>query len=169
MADRYDQLSPNDVIITLRSLRRRYRSAVASVESDPALRDEIDQVGPDGRSLRQIAADCASQMTSLSTAIATILTTKDATLDAAALRAEHPSTSLASALDVIADQAESTADLLDRQSSEAWTWKAKILHGRPDDPASLNVITASRDMARQAIENLRAAERQAAELQELAN
>lgn len=54
VTDRFDQLSPRDTAITLRSLGRRFNGAVNAVIQSPDLMAQVDAIGPSTRSLSDL-------------------------------------------------------------------------------------------------------------------
>jgi hypothetical protein len=161
MADRYDELTPNNLVVTLRSLRRRFDSVSGAVRSDPKLLDRADLPGADGDSLIDIFDRTMRAVSMLGGEATRICTHTEPVVTSAAFdptswiaESGHRAT-LRESTDVIATTAEELADLLERQEPTGWLRTAERTGG-----GQVDLITVVRSIVRQAIEGLRRAERQ---------
>ncbi len=82
--DRFDQLSPRDLAITLRSLHRRFGS-IESRASSSKLVDVVGRVGPSGERLDDQLAEAARGAALTRSALDTALTSADPVIPAAVL------------------------------------------------------------------------------------
>ncbi len=158
MTDRYDALSPKDLIITLRSLPRRFGSVAGAVRSDPDLFGRVDEPGPGGTGFGEILSHTARRVAALSTEALHLTSQVDPTVSAAALaggadtRDREP---LERSTASIEGNAEALADALDRQDADRWAQPMPL-----DTGGTIDLITVVRSTVREAIEGLRAAEAQ---------
>ena len=161
MSDRYDSLSPRDLIVTLRSLPRRYGSVQAAATRTQVLAALIDAPNADGLSLSSLINDAERTMTVLGGAINTIVTTNDPVISAKALTHEDrvafdgTSTTVKRSVGLLGDKAVALADQLDTVSANDWSRTAAVTGG-----GTIALIDLVRDLVRSEIETLRAAESQ---------
>lgn len=159
MADRYDSLAPKDLIITLRSMRRRFDEVIGPVLADPDLKPRIDEPGTDGHSMGQLVDGVAQDLALLDDAVDTIATRADPTvsddvINPSKARAGNRLT-LDKAARAIGDRADAMADRLDDVEPDGWNRTATTNSG-----ATIDLVTVVRQAARFGIEGLRAAEQQ---------
>lgn len=164
MADRYDQLAPRDLVITLRSFPRRYDEVIGPVRSDPerfARRNEV----VDGGSLAGVVAGLARHLGQLETEISTLTTHANPLVTGAALRAEPPAPEVDRPMGLddgqagVAASSEAIATVLDRASSEQWAFQAATTDGR-----RVSLLEVARHAARVGAEGLRRLQRIADQL-----
>ncbi len=74
MSDQFDSLAPRDILITLRSMRRRIDGLVGQVRSDPALFCQIDAPNAAGKSFGEILDSGAKSTGHLARALAVAAT-----------------------------------------------------------------------------------------------
>lgn len=163
MADRYDALAPKDLIITLRSLRRRFDEVVGPVLADPDLKPRIDEVGAGGASLGQLVDGAAQDLTLLGQAIETIVGRADPSVAGQVVQPADARSGDRQPLDkaarAVGDQADAMADHLDDVEPDGWNRTATT-----DDGGSVDLVTVARQAVRSGVEGLRAAEQQLSEL-----
>lgn len=162
MADRYDSLAPQDLITTLRSLRRRFGAVAGPLRSDPELFERIDEPGPDGRSMGDILSHTAERVETLSAEAMRFAVHTEPTISGAALHpADHhpPRQPIESAVASIERNAEALAATLDHQDADSWTRDATV-----DTGGQIDLVTLVRGTVREAIEGLRAAEKRLEQL-----
>lgn len=164
MADRYDQLAPRDLIITLRSFPRRYDEVIGPVRRDPerfARRNEE----VDGGSLTGVVAGLARHLGQLETEIAKLTTQSEPLVTGAALGPEPPpgTTERPMGLDDaqagVATSSDAIATVLDRASTEQWAFRAATTNGR-----RITLLEVARHAARVGAEGLRRLQRIADQL-----
>ena len=160
MSDRYDLLSPKDLIITLRSLARRFGAVVGPMRSDPELFDRIDERGPDGPSMGEVLSETSVRFAALVTESLHLANQTAPVISGAAIGASPQAASgsrlpMEQATASIEGNAEALADTLDRQDGDGWARSAAL-----DSGGSIDLITLVRSAVRAAIEGLRAAEAQ---------
>ncbi len=133
--DRYSRLAPRDLVITLRSMPRRFSESIGPIRSDPERFARRDEVVVDGLSLTTHVAALARHMNLLESEISRISTQGDPVVNGAALALEHPapdverSIGLDAAESSLVASAEAIGTLLDGRSSEQWTFRAPATHG----------------------------------------
>ncbi len=159
MADRYDSLAPKDLIITLRSMRRRFDQVAGPMLADPDLKAKIDEPGPDGLSLGQVVDGVAQDLALLDEAVETIATRADPSVNA---HVTDPIKGRAGdrlmldkAARAIGDSADAMAERLDDVEPDGWNRTASTSDGR-----TVDLVTVVRQAARSGIEGLRVAEQQ---------
>jgi hypothetical protein len=159
MSDRYDKLRPKDLVITLRSLPRRFEAAVGPVQSDPELFPRIDEPGPDGRSLGETVSTTAQRLVLVGAEIERAVVRDNAVVSAAIVSdsgaAPAERLPLERATASIEGTAEGLAALLDRQNADSWARRATL-----DTGGTIDLIALVRLAAREGVEGLRATERQ---------
>lgn len=170
MADQFDQLSPRDVVITIRSLGRRFEEVSGAARSDPAVFDRLDAAGPDGRSLPEIAIAASQALAFLGNEADRIIDHDDpvvprAVVDPGERHFEGPP-GRATMTDAVAGLADESARLGDRLSAvepAAWARSATVAGG-----GRVSLLEVARELARTGITHLRAAETQLAWLRSTA-
>lgn len=164
MADRYDRLAPRDLIITMRSLPRRYDEVIGPVRSDPerfARRDEHVE----GGSLTGTLSEVARHLGQLEVEIAKLATQSEPLITGAALGTEPPLPSadrpmgLDAAQSTVGASADAIAATLDRASTEQWAFRAATTDGR-----HITLLEVAQHAARIGAEGLRRTARIAAQL-----
>ena len=134
MSDRYDKLAPRDLIITMRSLARRFDEALGPVRSDPerfARRHEP----VDGASLVDVVAAMGRHLGALESEISKLAHRSDPVVTASALAADPPPAqgaedTLDAAQAAVSSSANAIGNLLDSASGEQWTHEAATGDGR---------------------------------------
>lgn len=162
MADRYDALAPKDLIITLRSLRRRFDEVVGPVLTDPDLKPRIDEVGAGGASMGQLVDGAAQDLALLGEAVEAIISraepsVPDSVGQPAKARSGERQT-LDKAAQAIGDRADAMADHLDDVEPDGWNRTATTGNG------TIDLVTVARHAVRSGVEGLRASEQQLTEL-----
>jgi hypothetical protein len=151
MSDQFDSLAPRDILITLRSIRRRIDGVVGQVRSDPVLFSQIDAPNAAGMSFGEILNSGAQSTGHLARALAVAAT---ATRKNSAPEFDPESgaerLSIETAQDLLASDTTSLADSL--EGLEADVWSANIAVAGSGD---LSVVHLSREVARRAIGTLR--------------
>lgn len=166
MADRYDSLSPRDLIVTLRSLPRRFDQIHAGATGTEEQAARIDAPGPEGASLSGLVNDAARTMAVLGAAISGAVTSKTPVVTANALDGQErvefdgPPMNVKNAIGLLSDDAPKLADQLDRLSADDWARAAAITGG-----GSITAVDLVRELVRSIIELLRSAEKQVAWIQ----
>lgn len=160
MSDRYDLLSPKDLIITLRSLARRYTAVAGPMRSDPELFGRVDEPGPNGQSMGEVLSETSVRFTALATETLHLANQSEPVISGTAIApSPRPPSSdrlpIEQATASIEGNAEALADTLDRQDGDGWARTAAL-----DSGGSIDLITLVRSAVRAAIEGLRAAEAQ---------
>jgi hypothetical protein len=134
MSDRYSQLAPRDLVITMRSLARRYEETIGPVRSDSerfARRDEMI----DGISLTGHIEGLARHLGLLETEVSKLVSQGEPIIDGAALASTPPPAVVDRSIGLDAAQAALTASadaigaLLDGCSSEQWAYRAAASNG----------------------------------------
>ncbi len=134
MTDRYSKLAPRDIVITMRSLSRRYAEAVGPVRSDPdrfARRDEVVA----GESLTTHLEGLARHLGLLETEISKLVAEGEPIINGDALASTPPAAAVDRSIGLDAAQAAlgTSADaigaLLDGVSSEQWSFRAPATNG----------------------------------------
>lgn len=122
--DRFDDLSPRDIVATLRSLERRYGS-VRNRGLHPRLSDVIDRPGPSGSSLDSLMTEAAKGAALVVSALDTALDAVEPVVPAPTLdpteRAftDDRSWSIDAAVDALTGDASRAADRIDHASADA--------------------------------------------------
>jgi len=156
--DDLTRLSPQDAVVTLRSLPRRFRTALRPADDDN-LDEFAERVGSSGRSPLDFLVDADRSLTLLHRSLEQVLRQDDpvlapATLDPAAR--EWPSThaGLDGELAHLEGSATELADLAERTAAADWGRTATVA-GRSAPIEALDVL---REAVRTAITDLKAAE-----------
>lgn len=162
MTDQFDSLSPRDVVITIRSLGRRFGEVSGAARSDPAVFAHLDAAGPHGRSLPDIVIGAAQALTFLGNEIDRVIDRSDAVVPRAVIDRDERTFDEAPGRATMADaveaiQAESTriGDRLDRLEAKAWGREAELTGG-----GRVQLLEVAREAARTEIRELREAEQQ---------
>ena len=123
-------LTPNDAVAALRSYPRRFRSALAPIDDDESIEETAHQMGPDGRSAVEIAADASRSWTVLLQGLRTAARGGSGplhrgVLDAGERTFDAPvNESVASVLDQIDDGAEALAAEI--TSIDRYVWQHEV-------------------------------------------
>jgi len=134
MSDRYSKLAPRDLVITMRSLSRRYEEAIGPVRSDPerfARREEVI----DGVSLTGHIEGLARHLGLLEKEISKLISQGKPIVNGDALAATPPPAAVDRSIGLDAAQAALTSStdaigaLLDGCSTEQWTFRAAASNG----------------------------------------
>ena len=134
MSDRYSKLAPRDLVITMRSLARRYEEAIGPVRSDPERFERRDEV-IDGVSLTGHVEGLARHLGLLEKEISKLVSEGHPIVDGDALAATPPPAVVDRPVGLDAAQAALTASadaiggLLDGCSSEQWSFRAAASNG----------------------------------------
>ncbi len=160
MSDRYDLLSPKDLIITLRSLARRYGAVAGPMRSDPDLFGRIDEPGPSERSMGELLSETSGHFAALVTESLHLANQTAPVISGTAVGGSSRASAgsrlpIEQAVASIEGNAEALADNLDRLDGDGWARSAPL-----DSGGSIDLITVVRSAVRTAIEGLRAAESQ---------
>ncbi len=161
MTDRYDSLSPRDLIVTLRSLPRRFDHVHAAATRTEDLVALIDVPGQDGSSLSSLVHDAAQTMAVLKASISGVITSNTPTVSAHVLEASDRLESDGAPMTVkkavasLSDDAQALADQLDGVSADDWARNADITGG-----GSIQTVALVQELVRAMIDLLRSAERQ---------
>lgn len=157
--DRFDQLAPRDVAITLRSLHRRLASIEARA-SAPELEDLIGRPGPSGQPLDELLADAlrgagftASALTASLTATAPVL--PEAVFDLSERTyVEERSIDLETAVEAISSEADEAAQRIEHATASELSRSVAVVGGTATTPLAIG-----QQLARELIGALAAAER----------
>lgn len=162
VADQFDSLSPRDVIITIRSLGRRFAEVSGAARSDPAVFERLDALGPSGSSLPDLVIAASQELAFLGNEIDRVIDRNDPVVPQAVLNPEERSfgegrgratmTDAASAID---DESARVADRLDALEASAWGRRAAVAGG-----GQVQIVELAREAARTGVRYLRAAEAQ---------
>ncbi len=163
MADRFDKLAPRDLVITLRSLRRRFGGLASRAALDSAVMASID--APDGAepSLRARFEQAAQAAALLENELGKALDHDDPVIAAPALDPDErhfldvpgPGASPAQSVDALAADAERAADRIERAGAEELTRGVRVAGGGTTTPAALAAELARTEIgALDAIEDL---------------
>ena len=161
MTDRYDSLSPRDLIVTLRSLPRRFDQVHAGATRTEDLVALIDSAGPDGSSLSSLVNDAAQTMTVLGSAISSVTKSNTPSVNAQVLKAsdrlesDGPPKSVKNAVALLSGDAEALADQLDGISADDWARNVDIT-----GDGSIQTVALVQELVRAMIDLLRSAEQQ---------
>lgn len=163
MADRYDELTPTNLVATLRSLRRRWEAVIGAVRSDPDLFSRLDEPGPDRLGLGEITAVTAHQIATLSDAVIRLATHDDVELSPDVLTPAGPRTARPAvevATETIASRADGLAAKLEHLPADDWMRTADVSGPSGASSGTVTLTDLVRATVRHGIEGLRAAERQ---------
>lgn len=144
--------------MTLRSLPRRYRSALRPID-DELVDDWAQQVGPGGMSALDHLVQAARGITVLHEALKKVLVASEppvlmpAVLDEAA-RTWDPAHDVEAELDLLADEAEAMAVTITGTDGRAWTRTATVA-GADREVTALDVVN---EAVRTGVTHLKAAQ-----------
>ncbi len=160
MNDRYDLLSPKDLLITLRSLARRFGAVSGPMRSDPELFDRIDERGPNGQSMGEVLSETSLRFADLTVQTLNLANQTAPVISGTAIQPSLRTSPIdrlpiEQATASIEGNAEALADTLDRQDGDGWARTAPV-----DSGGSVDLVTLVRSAVRAAIEGLLAAEAQ---------
>ena len=122
--DRFDELSPRDLVATLRSLERRFGSVKARA-MNPRLNEVVDRPGPSGLSLDSLIADAARGGSLVVSALDTALDAVEPVVPAPTLDpservfTDDRGWSIDAAIDVLTGDANRAADRIDSASASS--------------------------------------------------
>lgn len=122
--DRFDALSPRDVVATLRSLERRF-GAVATRAEQERISEIIDGPGPSGARLADVVADAARGAASVAQALDTSLDAIEPVVAAAILDpservfTDDRGWSVAAGVDALVSDARRAAERIDDATADA--------------------------------------------------
>jgi len=157
--DRFDQLAPRDLAITLRSLRRRLGSVQARSSADQ-LADVVEQAGPSGERLDDLMASALRGAAAISQALQTSLQTSEPVIASAVLDpsdrtfVDERTVDTATAVSGISAEAETAADRIEHASAGALSRDVPVTGGDTTTPLAIG-----QQLARELINALTAAER----------
>lgn len=157
MAHDLSNLSPTDVAVTMRSLPRRFGEALTAVgDEDPDALAQI--VGPDGASALDHLADTGRMLALFGGALGEVVSGRQpvvpaALTDPAARQWEHPPTDLEGELGLLADEAGTLADLVERTAPERWNEVGRVAGGN-----ELTALDLAKEAVRVAVAGLHATE-----------
>lgn len=155
MVDQFDSLDSNNLIITLRSLRRRFDGVVGPVRSSPKLFALVDQAGPGAQSFGQVLSEGAHRTAALGARLAKIAPASGTvSLDDFEPTPPEPRLSLSEAQELIATTAETLADALDHLGADRWA-EAVTVEQVGGGTSETSVLDLGRETARRAIGTLR--------------
>lgn len=166
--DRFDQLSPRDVAITLRSLHRRLRSIEARASS-PELQDVVGRPGPTGQRLDDLLAEALRGAAFTANALATALTATQPVLPEALFdRSERTyvderTVDLETSVEAISTEADGAARRIERATAAELTRSIAVVGGTETTPLAIG-----QQLTRELIGALTAAERHLDWLESLA-
>ena len=158
-------LSPNDAESALRSYPRRFRSALAPITDDESVEELAQQIGPDGQSAVEQAADVVRTWTILGEALRQIQVADTpvvhpAVVDPAERQWESPvRETVTSVLDQIDDGALKLADAVADVSGDQWQRRAEVAGG-----GTVGALDVVREAVRVGHDGLTAVERTLAAL-----
>lgn len=155
-------VSPGDAAVTMRSLPRRYGSALAGA-ADEDTHELATRTGPDGASALDHLAAAARGTTLLHQALKQVLQQDDPVLvpavtDPGARAWEHP-TDLEGELALLAEEAPAMADTIDGAHGKDWARTATVAGGGGE----VSALDVAREAVRTGIDHLKAAEAAMAE------
>lgn len=151
------RLGAVDLAVTLRSFPRRYREAIdaaARARGVPA-EEVVGQPGPDGTTGTEFLLDAVNTLTLVEQALTQVLRTEDPALHPGVLDPTHrqwapPSgLSFATLLEMLDDQCDDLADVIEAVPSADWSRTGHLADG----PA-LVAIDLAREAARVGLANL---------------
>jgi len=152
----YDSLQPPQIAVTIRSLPRRYRSALAELEAADV---DLGAAGRTGESPLVIVDDATRSLMVIDRGLEQVLLHDQpmvmaAVMDPAARQWEQPAGDRATILDALGDIATELADRIDEAPTDAWSRPAEVAaHG------SVDALAIAREAARTGVERLRDLER----------
>lgn len=150
-------LSPADAAVTMRSLPRRFREALA-VEEDEDQDALMRAVGPDGASALDHVADTGRTLALFGGAIGEVVSGRRPVLhaaltDPAARQWEHAATDLGGELFLLAEEAGEVAGRIERTSAEQWTQVGRVVGG-----TELTALDLAKEAVRVGVAGLKATE-----------
>lgn len=151
MTDEFKSLAPRDILITLRSIRRRIDGVVAEVRSDPALFGQIDTPNSAGASFAEMLSSGARRTGRLAKALSTAATaTRKISSDEFDPPTGEDRLSVEDAQELLTSQTTALADSLEGLEADVWS-EAVAVQGSSEE----SVVDLSREVARRAIQTLR--------------
>lgn len=152
----YDSLQPPQIATTLRSLLRRYTSALAHLE---AAEVALGAAGRSGESPLAIVDDAARSLMVVDRGLEQALLhdrpmLMAAVMDPGARQWEVPAGDRSTVLDALGDTADELADRVDQAPTEAWDRQADVAGG-----STVTALDIAREAARTGVERLRDLER----------
>lgn len=160
MADRYDQLAPRDLLITLRSLPRRLDGVTASERQEPNAWAKRDEPGSDGVSFTEAVVNLGLSMAALEAEVTKMVTHSEPIIWSAVMESdaptqpEGPPLNVEGAEQMASSAAIAVADRLDHVGGDEWARSVPLTGG-----GSVSTLELGQQAARTAIEGLRAVER----------
>ena len=164
--DRFDVLAPRDLIITLRSLERRFGS-VKDRAGNPRLSEIVERPGPSGASLDAVISDAARGGSLVAIALETSLTASEPVVAAAALNpservfTDDRGWSIEAAVDTITSDAAAAASRVDDASADELSRAVAVTGSGATTPLAI-----AQQLAREFIEALTTSERHVEWLEE---
>lgn len=162
MTDQFAKLSPRDVVITIRSLARRFDEVSGAARSDPDLFQRLDAPGPGGRSLPDIVVRASQELILLGNEIDRLIDRTEPVVPRAAIdptqrHFDQPPGrgTMTDAAAAIADEAGRVGERLDRLEAPEWGRTAAVAGG-----GEVSLLDLAREMARTGVGELRAAQEQ---------
>lgn len=151
--------SPGDIVVTLRSLPRRFREALAPAEQGEDVDALAQVVGPDGMSALDHLADTGRTLALLSGALDEVRSGRQPVLHAAVTDPgvrhwETAATDLDGELALLADEANGLADKIERVSADEWKQVGRVAGG-----GELTALDLAREAVRVGIDGLHGVER----------
>ena len=165
MALDLSNLSPADIAVTMRSLRRRFGEALAPDEDENGDEDGdgdaaslARMVGPDGASALDHVADTGRMLALFGGALGEVLSGRQPVLHAAitdpgARQWEHAATDLEGELSLLVDEAGVLADRVERTPADQWGRVGRVVGG-----TELTALDLAKEAVRVAIAGLHATE-----------
>lgn len=156
--DRFDLLSPRDLTITLRSLRRRLGSIEARA-SAPDLVDVIGRSGPTGQRLDDLLADTLRGAALTANALDASLSTSAPVIPTAVFDPSERSfvdertVDVPTAIEAITSEAEESADRIELATADELSRSIAVIGGLETTPLAIG-----QQLARELIRALTAAE-----------
>ncbi len=166
--DRFDVLAPRDLIITLRSLERRFGS-VKNRAGNHRLSEVVERPGPSGASLDAVIADAARGASLVAIALERSLTASEPVVAAAALDpservfTDDRGWSIEAAVDTITNDAAASANRVHDASADELSRAVAVTGSGATTPLAI-----AQQLARELIEALTTSERHVEWLEEQA-
>lgn len=156
MTEPYDSLQPPQIATTLRSLPRRYASALAQLE---AAEIALGAAGRTGESPLAIVDDAGRSLVVVDRGLEQTLLHDSpmlmaAVIDPGARQWEVPAGDRSTVLEALQDTADELADRIDGAPTDAWDRPADIAGG-----GTVTALDIAREAARTGVERLRDLER----------
>lgn len=151
--------SPGDVAVTLRSLPRRFREALAPGHEGEDAGTLAAVVGDDGRSALDHVADTARTLALLGGALSEVVAGREPVLPAGVVDPsqrhwEAPATDLEGELLLLAEEATDLAERIEHVSGPDWQRVGRVAGG-----GERSALELARDAVRVGIDGLHATER----------